>query len=392
MLTLNHMLTNSNVLGVKYKACAIVVFNLTVLSSIFSIGSAFIGIKIYSNLICYLLCILPIVLILINSRISTFRMPKQIVWLFFLIGLILLSISYSSSRIASAVKYGNIIYSVAIPIIIIAVTFIPLNKKERILSIRKYYHYGLIFSMVLIPILFILHSIGFNEYDGDRAFIKGLNNPIWAARYYELLLLFPLYQILENKKKKFVLITTIIIGVYLILTTGSRAPLLSLVCATYFIIIPKLSFKKKILLVLLSLLLAGIYYISSSRFESGAADYSNKARLALILNAIDSKTDFFNGEGLGSFSIITTGEDVLYYPHNVFLEIYFEQGILGIIIFLILLFNIRHIHLKFIFLLLLAYFINSLFSGDISGNNMFYIFAEINLIIFYKNINNQCIH
>lgn len=69
----------------------------------------------------------------------------------------------------------------------------------------------------------------------------------------------------------------------------------------------------------------------------GATDASSMVRLALYQDAINGIFDGLHetlfGYGIGSFGIETFGEDIRLYPHNMILEIWFETGLIGLIIF-----------------------------------------------------------
>ena len=71
------------------------------------------------------------------------------------------------------------------------------------------------------------------------------------------------------------------------------------------------------------------------------------------------------------------------YPHNMILEVLYENGIIGLIVLLtiivILLFSFfkkKIIKEKiYLFVISIYFLINSFFTGDIAGNVMFFIFA-----------------
>jgi O-antigen ligase len=99
------------------------------------------------------------------------------------------------------------------------------------------------------------------------------------------------------------------------------------------------------------------------------------------------------GHGPGSFPIYTGMGDVRGYPHNIFVEIFVENGLIGLLIFLTLLyFTLRYtmstyskyangIQSKIILNVLLAsfifYFINANFSGDINDNQLLFCFIGL---------------
>jgi O-antigen ligase len=71
----------------------------------------------------------------------------------------------------------------------------------------------------------------------------------------------------------------------------------------------------------------------------GGQDQSADTRVLLIQDAfwgiVKSIDSFLFGYGIGSFGIITWGEDIRLYPHNMILEIWFELGLIGLMAFFI---------------------------------------------------------
>ncbi len=94
------------------------------------------------------------------------------------------------------------------------------------------------------------------------------------------------------------------------------------------------------------------------------------------------------GLGMGGFSVYYKGRDQRLYPHNILLEIGAEMGIIGLIPFFFLvgfclfyLLKLRKIHKKtekyYLITMILALFIfmflNTLVSGDINDNRLFFV-------------------
>ncbi|MCK4293066.1 MAG: O-antigen ligase family protein [Planctomycetes bacterium] len=98
------------------------------------------------------------------------------------------------------------------------------------------------------------------------------------------------------------------------------------------------------------------------------------------------------GVGIGGFSVYHSGIDQLSYPHNIFLEIWCELGVLGIIVFIFLitlcifsLFKLKdkyrdekqYLLITTILTVFVFAFINTLFSGDINNNRLFFTWFGI---------------
>ncbi|RLD52574.1 MAG: hypothetical protein DRI94_02690 [Bacteroidetes bacterium] len=69
--------------------------------------------------------------------------------------------------------------------------------------------------------------------------------------------------------------------------------------------------------------------------EMGSSVDIRMKQYKFALNSIFSDViHFFFGYGFGSFGIMYSHADVRLYPHNIFLEIWFETGIIGLLLFL----------------------------------------------------------
>jgi O-antigen ligase len=100
---------------------------------------------------------------------------------------------------------------------------------------------------------------------------------------------------------------------------------------------------------------------------------------------------FWLGQGIGSWSVFYSGRDMRYYPHNLFLETTFEEGVLGqilLLLFLCLLAAGTHkmlIATEFhygVLAGLLAYCVSvSMFSGDLDDDRILWLWAGITIAI-----------
>tara|TARA_B110001452_G_C15241253_1_gene429788 strand:+ start:423 stop:1640 length:1218 start_codon:yes stop_codon:yes gene_type:complete len=111
-------------------------------------------------------------------------------------------------------------------------------------------------------------------------------------------------------------------------------------------------------------------------------------RVDLFNKSIDLiKADFFRpifGYGIGSYGIITKGKDERLYPHNIFLEIIIELGLIGLIIFLFYIYfnffstiNKNYYISNFVILYI---FFNMFKSGSLIDFRVNFIFFSILLI------------
>ncbi|CAM3417561.1 O-antigen ligase like membrane protein [Zobellia roscoffensis] len=129
----------------------------------------------------------------------------------------------------------------------------------------------------------------------------------------------------------------------------------------------------------------------TSLFQIGE-DKSVLGRVERITFTIDyifnSLSTFLFGNGIGSFGIIYSGQDKREYPHNIFLEVFFELGIFFLLLFLIFLFLPFFYKRRILFKLFVFYFLlNALKSGDLVGLWLLFIF--IGLLVFNPKIKDE---
>jgi O-antigen ligase len=97
------------------------------------------------------------------------------------------------------------------------------------------------------------------------------------------------------------------------------------------------------------------------------------------------------GTGVGSWSRFYYGNDLRNYPHNIFLEIAFEEGLIGLAVFFIFLFSVgaaifrmlheSRSHFLALGLLVLYCVVVSLFSGDLDDNRVLFLWTGVTLAI-----------
>jgi len=138
--------------------------------------------------------------------------------------------------------------------------------------------------------------------------------------------------------------------------------------------------------------IADFLYLGVVRFQSlfrVSRDQSLQGRFERISFAIEdifsSFSTIFFGNGIGSFGILYTGTDVREYPHNIFLEVLFELGIVALILFCVFLFLPFLYKRQMVFKVLVLYFLlNALKSGDLVG--LWLLFFFIGLLVFNPKI------
>lgn len=103
-----------------------------------------------------------------------------------------------------------------------------------------------------------------------------------------------------------------------------------------------------------------------------------------IKSIFNNLQNFFIGYGFGSFGIMYSGEDGRLYPHNILLEIWFELGFIGLLIFCVFLFFIFFGKIKqrlFVTGFVMLYiFLNMLKSSSVVDIRVFFAFFAIFII------------
>lgn len=139
----------------------------------------------------------------------------------------------------------------------------------------------------------------------------------------------------------------------------------------------------------------GFLYLGAIRFQSLFLVSSDKSirgrfeRLAFASeNIFSSIVTFFFGNGIGSFGIMYLGQDVREYPHNIFVEVQFELGVLALLLFCLFLFVPFLFKRKTLLKVFVLFFLlNAMKSGDLSG--LWLLFFFIGLLVFNPKMVNE---
>lgn len=364
-----------------------ILFLLITCPSLISVISGITGYNLYANLTVYILS-MPLLFSLFKNN-KTVKFSRSALFPILFILTFLISYSYTISRYAAQQKFIAIIYLCLIPCIIVLIT---LRKSGNINeTIHEFLKYNFKYSSPIIIVLTVLFILGFKETneDNSRLMVIGLGHPIWASRYVAYLLIFPIYSLLNNGTVNKWEWLSFPCAMLLLVYSGSRGPLVSFIVSVYIIVFPKISFKKNILLIIILCAMSYLFITFSGRMQTDAADSSNAQRILLITRLFENNFNILKGVGIGSYQLLVTGVDEVYYPHNIILETFVETGLIGLVSlsgFFLYLF--RRFRLNLICTICLYYFLNAQLSGDISGNNNFFILATICMAILpLKNRN-----
>ncbi|WP_190810434.1 O-antigen ligase [Flagellimonas sp. S3867] len=291
--------------------------------------------------------ITDVVFILLSGIRITVEKVK-VLFIFLIICFVILS--YISLIYSPSINYGRE-KAAFILIPIIGFLYPCVMKKIDLKLLFKVIIYIIIpISLWFIVFKFLLYNDGgfLNQFINRQSFLE------YRQDYLNLGYLLGILVLLANEySKKNVL--TIAIGCFLMLGLGSRGALLfaglSIIVVNFKQLAARLhnfKFKKRFLrqlfaygLPILAVLIVFWNKISSysnygiSRFISlikFGDDNSSMDRLLqyeFALQKIVSPKGFIIGHGLGSWGIIYNGVDGKAYPHNVFLEVWFELGLFG---------------------------------------------------------------
>ena len=210
--------------------------------------------------------------------------------------------------------------------------------------------------------------------------------------------------------KKFIKLLLIGLNAWTLLVSSARGPLLFLVLvllirfAVSFVVFMKswrLNFKNILFMTVgVGLLGTAAYYLidryslllerSITRLQmllDPQASESIMERISQVSYSFgrifENAGNFLFGLGIGSFGILYEGVDERSYPHNVMLEIWFELGLLGIILFiLLLLLYLKQIRSRLNFVLIFIYLLlNSLKSYSLIDLRI--MFGILSVLLIY---------
>jgi O-antigen ligase len=234
----------------------------------------------------------------------------------------------------------------------------------------------------------------------DRLSLLG-ENPIFLARDLGITALLALYLVLKRSRLSGLLLLLIVTNSVLIVLSGSRMPLVAfvLVAAGMFAVARRLGARRIVVLMATGLLIAvtpGVTGLSfgatTERFLAPEPETDRYPRYRLALDHVGDS--LVAGSGSGAYASIAgpgdAGEE-RNYPHNIFLEVLLEFGLIGLTLLIGgLIFLSRKIYLMYktsepgsrlhldVAVACCAFaFLNAQVSGDIYANSSFWVFAGI---------------
>lgn len=304
-------------------------------------------------------------------------------------------------HVVNIAEYSNSYYYLfAIGITIIPMLAVATINEIDVEFLQLSFHRYLIILNCLLLIIFILGKI-FNPIPDYRFYVMRNDfyylNAITIAVYGSLLMLTSFL----SKRKNLVTYLLIALGAFIVLTTASRGPILSIVLALLFILFfkdKKLSLKYLYLVIALSFsilinylasLIFSKYYVAGNpffhRLNNIAEDDSTISRIKIFKDGIHQ---FLDGPFFGTHFLVIESN---MYAHNLLLDVLLATGIIGLLflvpIFLIFARNIlSKSHSIFLSVIGFYLFLNTLTSGACYNMNEFWIFFA--LVVVFNNILN----
>lgn len=288
--------------------------------------------------------------------------------------------------------------------------FIPLIGISLLSPFYKEDFKVIFFIFLLGSLLTSLKLLGFGTLGVRSSF--GETNPITIGREIGFGLTISLLYLLYmngnsiNLKDRIFIIVISIVYFYALLLTGSRGPLLSIlitvICSFLFFKSKSRAIFRVIVFCIILFALARSFDFSINNLsinnpsidrllyytQNFGENSSDEGRIDRIKVAIKGfKESHMLGVGTGGFSNLYPSSSGKDYPHNMFFEFLVEQGLIGVLVYLMLVIIVvlklyeeiekRDIYQKIILILWFYSFVNSMISADISGNFAFWILGGV---------------
>jgi len=266
-----------------------------------------------------------------------------------------------------------------------------------------------IFCLVLVGLVYGTSTLFFAQV-GAAGVVQGLGatNRIECSRATSLAVVIVFYWLISHRAfsmRILIEITIVGIGLIALLRSGSRGPLLATLAAFVSVLIMQIYSRGNRAFILKFLLVVGILAVFLSVFMMKTdyeEDFATLKRLKLIHeNPLEARSagariqnyavswelianNIILGSGVGSWPVLCGYGDERQYPHNIFLEVWVEMGLVGVLLFLIMiclalinLFRSENPRRALCFMLLVLALLNTQVSGDIPDNRILFAFMGL---------------
>jgi O-antigen ligase len=319
--------------------------------------------------------------------------------LFFIL-FILFFLSYLAFSMDNDMAYKKITYAPLLAVMPYFGSRFLLSEKR----IKNFFKYSVLVAMILMPLAFYEHFFNpvlaqrtrFSMFLFENTDLK--DNPILFGSTYAVLLIIVLVRMLEGGKLRPINIFIIAVSAYFILLSGSRGVIISLLTAIIFCLffISKIKPRTKIYAsVFMVLIFFGIYkYLISQRLanfysysiSADALQDSNSSIQMRIIMWKQAICDFVESPIIGAGTGNSNNKSG--FPHNIVLEVAAEFGVLGILIFILLVYlTVRkavvflrdkqlsnsHMLMRLLLVLFIYFLTHAMFSGHLANQSRLYI-------------------
>jgi O-antigen ligase len=303
---------------------------------------------------------------------------------------------YGGTKLSRFLLIGGLLF--------ISPFFVLLTESDFLTFSRIFVGAGTITAVTLVASLGMRNR----ESEGDITRIGAG----WLVGMALLLLIF--YPLSHNPRRQRVLLICLLpVLVGGSMAAAARGPILCLVLCVFLgmahlIRIGKLRSSTAVAIVLFLIVGVGAAYVvlkqfDAEKFNAKATELETMASGGSSSGSAAKRLDFYRttlaaipnqpifGTGIGSWGVFYFGSDARGYPHNILLEITYEEGIVGLAAFLILLFAMgvalvrmikaSHSHFLVVGLLVLYCVLVSLFSGDLDDNRVMWLWMGVGLSV-----------
>jgi hypothetical protein len=344
------------------------------------------GILIPTYLLILILIILIIIISISINKFQIYNFKNSNFSFFIFLLWILLSYFYSPSLISKENKVVLLFYDIICPVLLFSffrlTNSFNFNIQSLEISLLKT-------TYILIWILFVFFLFSKQHDESGRYYLPGSENSILFSRNISTYLIILIT--IKHKCSHILRYLTLLLALILLFASASKGPMVGLLIIVYYYFIKNnnknalqinIAFFSALLLIIFLLFL-----IDQNNYLFDTNFYSLFARQEYFRIAFENLNfNLFKGVGIGSFALVFLGEDIISYPHNIFVEIFLENGLIGLLLLIVLLFKFYiNFSLNIISLLILFFLISAQFSGDIPGNNNFFILFYIYFAFFINN-------
>ncbi len=300
--------------------------------------------------------------------------------------------------------------------------------------LKHYRYFRYLFSVIYVLILLylvtfqrqtILANLAGEAISVRFGLTENTNSNVIAAMFgFGIINIFSFFKLklsseatLRQRLRRWSILALILLSIVFMIVAGSKGAILALVLGyvSYFLVI-NFNLKGMAYTVLAIVCTIPFFFIDYQALakqvlpdplyqymeyryfgEDEAQSFSSREMLwtkALSGTASSSPEKLVFGNGVGDYGYLYTARDAKVYPHNIFMEVMYEFGIMGLLLFTSALIyimlknrefrNYSSPELKWIFITFYFFFFRSLTTGSISGN--FILFAYIILLFrFFPN-------